>query len=106
MIQLNPQIPVLTPKGSGWAGGIAGAVGVAQPPRVARADLRFGSGREDRRNCGYGDVRDVHAPLTLTDAHLLLGRIDPSQMPIPIDVAAAERAAAAISRAIGSLRPV
>ena len=35
-------------------------------------------------------------PLTLTDAHLLLGRIDPAQMPIPIDVGAADRAAHAL----------
>ena len=35
-------------------------------------------------------------PLTLTDAHLLLGRIDPGQMPIPIDVSASERAADAL----------
>ena len=35
-------------------------------------------------------------PLTLTDAHLLLGRIDPSQMPIPIDVDAAEHAVQAL----------
>ena len=31
-------------------------------------------------------------PLTLTDAHLLLGRLDPAQIPIPIDIAAAEQA--------------
>lgn len=42
-------------------------------------------------------------PLTLTDAHLLLGRIDPSRMPIPIDVAAATHAAEALlHRANGS----
>ncbi|MBU3729662.1 MAG: 5-oxoprolinase, partial [Phycisphaerales bacterium] len=35
-------------------------------------------------------------PMTLTDAHLLLGRIDPAQMPIPIDVQAAARAADAL----------
>lgn len=41
-------------------------------------------------------------PLTLTDAHLLLGRIDPAQMPIPIDVAAAERAADAVLNALNA----
>jgi 5-oxoprolinase (ATP-hydrolysing) len=35
-------------------------------------------------------------PLTLTDAHLLLGRIDADRMPIPMDIAAAERAAEAV----------
>jgi len=35
-------------------------------------------------------------PLTLTDAHLLLGRISAASMPIPIDVSAAHRAAEAL----------
>lgn len=35
-------------------------------------------------------------PLTLTDAHLLLGRLDPTSMPIPIDAGAAEAAADAL----------
>lgn len=43
-------------------------------------------------------------PLTLTDAHLLLGRIDPLQMPIPIDVAAAARAADTLLNEVNASR--
>jgi 5-oxoprolinase (ATP-hydrolysing) len=43
-------------------------------------------------------------PLTLTDAHLLLGRIDPSLMPIPIDTDAAVRAAEALRVEVESAR--
>ncbi len=43
-------------------------------------------------------------PLTLTDAHLLLGRIDPAQMPIPIDAAVAARAADAVLEAANDCR--
>jgi 5-oxoprolinase (ATP-hydrolysing) len=43
-------------------------------------------------------------PLTLTDANLLLGRIDPAQMPIPIDPDAAARAAEALRVEVESAR--
>ena len=43
-------------------------------------------------------------PLTLTDAHLLLGRINPAQMPIPIDIVAAEHAAAKLLAHVNSCR--
>ena len=43
-------------------------------------------------------------PLTLTDAHLLLGRIDPKQMPIPIDAGAAARAADALLQSVNAAR--
>ena len=39
-------------------------------------------------------------PLTLTDANLLLGRIDPSKMPIPLDAAAARRRAREVHRSL------
>jgi len=43
-------------------------------------------------------------PLTLTDAHLLLGRIDPALMPIPMDCDAASWAAEALRREVESAR--
>lgn len=45
-------------------------------------------------------------PLTLTDAHLLLGRIDPKQMPIPLDVEAAARAAESLCADVNAHRTV
>ncbi|HYE61016.1 MAG TPA: hydantoinase B/oxoprolinase family protein [Phycisphaerales bacterium] len=35
-------------------------------------------------------------PLTMTDVNLLLGRLDPSRVPLPLDCAASQRAAAAL----------
>ena len=46
----------------------------------------------------------ANGPLTLTDAHLLLGRIDASLMPIPIDPHAAAVAAEALRREVESAR--
>ncbi|TVQ60812.1 MAG: hypothetical protein EA379_07495 [Phycisphaerales bacterium] len=43
-------------------------------------------------------------PLTITDANLLLGRLDPRAMPIPIDEHAAERAADALLETVNAAR--
>jgi 5-oxoprolinase (ATP-hydrolysing) len=44
-------------------------------------------------------------PLTLTDVNLVLGRLDPERFEIPLDVAAAERALAALRRGMGAADP-